>query len=95
MCSAIDVEHQRDEEQHEAEREGRQRLGAVELLVADQQGHDLHGHGGHRLERIGGEVGGEPGGHDHDHGLADRARLIGEQEAGDDAGQRRRQITTC
>jgi hypothetical protein len=36
-----DVEQQRNDEQHEAEREGRERLGAVELLIAGQQLDDL------------------------------------------------------
>src|SRR5215207_6114858 len=44
------VESQRDQEQHETEREGRERLRAVEFLVADQQRDDLHGDGGHGFE---------------------------------------------
>src|SRR5262245_25747727 len=51
------VQRQRHEEQHQAEREGRQGLGTVEFLVADQQGHDLHRHGGDGLERIRREIG--------------------------------------
>src|SRR5260221_8408183 len=56
-----DVEQQRRDEQHEAERERGQRLRAVEFVVADQQRHDLHGHGRDGLERVEGELGREPG----------------------------------
>src|SRR6187431_852431 len=51
------VERERDEEQHQAERKGGQGLGAVELLVSDQQRDDLHGDRGHGLG-IRGQVGG-------------------------------------
>ena len=46
-------EGQGHKEQHQAQGEGRQRLGAVELLVAHQQGDDLHGYRGHRLKGVG------------------------------------------
>ena len=74
----------------QAQREGGQRLGAVEFLVADQQRDDLHGDGGDGLKRVGGQVGGQAGGHDDDHGLADGARDR-QQDAADDARQGGRQ----
>ena len=40
----------------------RERLGRVEFLIADQDGLDLHGEGGHRPERVECEIGGEAGG---------------------------------
>src|SRR6187397_3292280 len=53
------VERERDEEQHQAERERGQSLGTVEFLVPDQQRDDLHGDRGHRLEWIRRQVGGK------------------------------------
>ena len=53
------VEDEREEEQHEAQRKGRECLGRVEFLVADKQRRDLDGDGGHCLQGVGGEVGGE------------------------------------
>jgi hypothetical protein len=82
------VQSQRHEEQHEAEGERGERLGAVEFLVADEQRHDLYGHRRDRFERIDGEVRREAGGHHHDHRFADGARNR-KQHAADDAGQRR------
>src|SRR5215210_9159386 len=47
-----EVEQQSDQEQGEAEREGGERLGAVELLLAGEQADDLHSDGGDAFERI-------------------------------------------
>src|SRR3546814_16829341 len=46
------VQAEGDGEQHQSEAEGSERLRAVELGVADQQGDDLHGHGGDRFQRV-------------------------------------------
>jgi hypothetical protein len=49
-----------DDKQHQAQGKGRQGLGAVEFLVAHQQGDDLYGHGGDGFKRVDGQVGGQP-----------------------------------
>src|SRR3546814_9432081 len=50
-----DVEEEGDDEEDEAEREGGERLGAVEFLIAGQQLDDLGGDRGDAGEGVGGQ----------------------------------------
>ena len=68
------------------QRKGRQCFGAVEFLIADQQCHDLDRYGCDGFERVGCQVGGQTGGHHHDHGFANGAAGR-QQHAADNAGQ--------
>src|SRR3546814_16899651 len=55
-----DVEYEGDDEEDQAKRECRQRLGRVEFLIAGQQLDDLRGDRRHRFEGIDGEPGCKP-----------------------------------
>ncbi len=81
---------ERDDEKGEPEREGNQRLRAVEFEVAGKLANDLDGDGRDRLERIERQVGGNAGGKHDDHRFADGAGG-GEENGADDPGQGRRQ----
>ena len=80
----------RDDEKRQPQREGDQRLRAVEFEVAGQLTDDLDGDGRDRLERIERQIGGDAGGEHDDHRFADGAGG-GEENRADDPGQRCRQ----
>src|SRR3546814_7171707 len=62
-----DVEGQGDDEQDQAQRKSRQRLGRIELLIARQKLDDLGRDRGNRSKGIGGHARGKTGGRSEEH----------------------------
>src|SRR5690606_9631383 len=87
---ADDVQGERGNKQCEPKRERSERLGAVELVVADKQRYYLYRYRRYGFKRVYREVCNETGRHHHDHGLADGAGYR-EQHSPDNARQRRGQ----
>src|SRR5262245_1174946 len=85
-----DVQHQRQEEQRDADGEDRQVLDRAGRDVTPRLRRDVGRHGLEALARVEPEVRRLAAGDEHEHGLADRARRT-EDQRGDDAGQRGRE----
>ena len=66
------VEYQRHDKQNQTQGESSKRLGAVKLLVTDQQRNDLHSDRRYCFKGVCRQVCSKARGHDDDHRLTDR-----------------------